>query len=50
MHAWPRGENTINGMYIVRDYAFSKGISPEEAIEELKKLRVQYEYGAGRVC
>jgi inorganic triphosphatase YgiF len=50
MHAWPRGENTINGMYIVRDYAFSKGMPAEEAIEELKKLRVPYDYGAERVC
>lgn len=50
MGAWPRGENTINGMYIVREYASSKRIANEEAIEELKKLRVPYEYGAERVC
>ena len=50
MHAWPRGENTINGMYIVRDYASSKGIPTEEAIEQLKKTRVPYDYGACKVC
>ena len=50
MHAWPRGENTINGMYIVREYASSKGIPTEEAIEQLKKTRVPYDYGACKVC
>jgi hypothetical protein len=50
MHAWSGYNNTIIGMHLVRDYASSKGISVDVAIQELKKLRVPYEYGAGRVC
>ena len=50
MHAWPGYNNTIRGMHLVGDYASSKGVSVEVAVQELKKLRVPYEYGAGRVC
>ena len=50
MHAWPRSEKTIQGMHLARSYMNSKGITMEECVAELKKLRVPYEYGAGRVC
>jgi hypothetical protein len=47
MHAWRNGENDICGMHIVRKYAISKGVSVDEMIKELKKLRVPYDYGCG---
>jgi inorganic triphosphatase YgiF len=47
MHAWPRGENTISGMHHVREYAISNGLSVDASIQELKKLRVRYDYGCG---
>ena len=50
MHAWPGYDNTIRGMHLVREYASSKGIPTEEAIEQLKKTRVPYDYGACKVC